>query len=182
MGKPLAKWSEPDFRVDSLIGWLDQHQLSYLRKDHPAVFTCEESAALVSDLPGQRTKNLFLRDRSGKRHFLVAVPPEKSVDLKALAKEIGCSKLSLGSPQRLQDRLGVEPGSVTLLGLVNDPDGQVEVVLDLAITQADRVRCHPLVNTCTLSLEQDSLQRFFELTGHDPSVLEIPQRGTRPAN
>lgn len=161
---------------ERVLEFLDQNELHYERVDHPPVFTCEQAQELVPPLTGQRTKNLFLRDRSGKRHFLVVVPPEKSVDLKRLASVIPSSKLSLGSPERLQKHLGVEPGSVTLLGLLNDAENRVEVILDECVDRAEKVRCHPLVNTSTLALERGSLTRFLELTGHPAQVIDVPVR------
>lgn len=164
---------------ERLLEFLNSNQLEYRKAEHPAVFTCEEAARWVPDeLGGARTKNLFLRDRPGKRHFLVAVPPSKSVDLKALAQVIPCSKLSLGSPERLQRCLGVTPGSVTLMALLNDSEHQVELLLDRDLAEADSIRCHPLVNTATLVIEQQTLREFLKLTGHQPSVLDIPERSS----
>ena len=162
--------------VERILEFLDQNKLNYERVDHPPVFTCEQAQELVPPLPGQRTKNLFLRDRKGKRHFLVVVPPEKSVDLKQLAQVIPSTKLSMGSPERLQRHLGVEPGSVTLLGLFNDTENRVEVILDAAVDQAERIRCHPLVNTATVSLERASLEQFLKITGHEFQVMQVPSR------
>lgn len=121
-----------------------------------------------------RTKNVFVRDRPGKRHFLVVVGYDKRVDLKALAEVLDTSKLSLGSSERLLQHLGVEPGSVTILGLFNDREQKVELVLDQPIAAAASVRCHPLVNTSTLELEAEGLARFLAATGHQPRVIEVP--------
>lgn len=156
--------------------FLAEHQVGYQRYDHPAVFTCEEAERLVPDMPAAKTKNLFLRDRKGKRHFLVVVGYEKQVDLAALSKVLPCSRLSMGSPERLKARLGVEPGSVTILALANDANNEVELVFDQPIAEADAVRCHPLVNTATLLLKSPELKRFLEATGHQPTILDVPAR------
>lgn len=163
-------------QAEPLYKLLSEHGIEYECCEHPAVFTCEEAERLVPDMEGAKTKNLFLRDRKGKRHFLVVVGYEKSVDLNALSKEIGCSKLSLGSAERLADRLGVVPGSVTILALMNDPEHQVELILDKSIAQAAAVRAHPLVNTATISLSRRALDRFLAVTGHEKNVLEVPGR------
>ena len=92
-------------------------------------------------------KNLFLRDKRGERHILVVVPHEKSVDLKAFAAVLGIKKLALASPDRLKEHLGIEPGAVSILGIVNDKRKKVEVVVDQAVWKADTWQCHPLVNT-----------------------------------
>lgn len=153
-----------------------EHGIAYELCEHPAVFTCEEAERLVPELGGTKTKNLFLRDRKGKRHFLVVVGYDKSVDLSALAGLLGCGKLSLGSAQRLSDRLGVIPGSVTILALVNDLEHQVELVLDQVIAAADSLCCHPLVNTATVTLRREDLAKFLKVTGHQARVVEVPAR------
>ncbi|MGE0493709.1 MAG: prolyl-tRNA synthetase associated domain-containing protein [Vulcanimicrobiota bacterium] len=148
--------------------------MDYRRHDHPPVYTCEEAERLVPAMEAARTKNVFVRDRPGKRHFLVVVGYDKRVDLKALAEVLDTSKLSLGSSERLLQHLGVEPGSVTILGLFNDREQKVELVLDQPIAAAASVRCHPLVNTSTLELEAEGLARFLAATGHQPRVIEVP--------
>ena len=84
------------------------HGIEYERHNHPPVFTVEEALRLVPPLPAAKTKNLFLRDRKGKRHFLVVVGYEKAVDLKALTSLLGVSKLGFASPQRLKRYLGID--------------------------------------------------------------------------
>ena len=163
-------------QAQPLYDFFSRHGIDYELCEHPAVFTCGEAEAHVPEMEGAKTKNLFLRDRKGTRHFLVVVGYDKSADLNALSKVLGCSKLSLGSPQRLADRLGVIPGSVTILALLNDTERQVELVLDKPIDEADSLCCHPLVNTATVSLRRAELDRFLELTGHRPRVVDVPAR------
>ncbi|MEE8584606.1 MAG: prolyl-tRNA synthetase associated domain-containing protein [Acidobacteriota bacterium] len=159
-----------------IFSCLSKLGIEYQRCDHPAVYTVEQSSRLVPYLPGAKTKNLFLRDRKGRRHWLVSVKSGKRVDLKATAPLLNTRKLSFASPERLQKYLSLEPGSVTLLGLINDHDRGVEVVIDRELWESDRIQCHPLVNTATLSLTRSDLQRFLESTGHLPQILDIPSR------
>ncbi|MGE4203418.1 MAG: prolyl-tRNA synthetase associated domain-containing protein [Vulcanimicrobiota bacterium] len=159
---------------EPLYHFLAAQGIDYRRHDHPPVYTCEEAERLVPAMEAARTKNVFVRDRPGKRHFLVVVGYDKRVDLKALAEVLDTSKLSLGSSERLLQHLGVEPGSVTILGLFNDREQKVELVLDQPIAAAASVRCHPLVNTSTLELEAEGLARFLAATGHQPRVIEVP--------
>jgi Ala-tRNA(Pro) deacylase len=100
------------------------------------------------------------------------------VDLKALSHVLGVSKLGFASPERLHRYLGVEPGAVSILGLINDVDGDgdVEVIVDEAVWRAAALRCHPLVNTSTLAIPQEGIQRFLEITGHPARVLNVPDR------
>lgn len=125
-------------------------------------------------MSGKDTKNLFLRDEKGKRHFLVTVGHEKQVDIKALKKVFDVQKLSFASPEQLKKHLGVEPGAVTLLGLVHDPEHVVEVFIDTAVWEAEAVCCHPLVNTATLCIPHEGLVTFLKATGHEPRILDIP--------
>ena len=157
--------------------FLADHDIEYERHDHPPVYTCEEALRLVPPLPAAKTKNLFLRDRKGRRHFLVAVGYEKAVDLKALAPLLGVRKLGFASAERLQRYLGVDPGSVSILGLVHDVNQEVEVIVDKDLWSAKAFQCHPLVNTSTLVISRDHIQRLLEITGHPVRVLDVPSRG-----
>ena len=154
--------------------FLDTHDIAYVRHDHPAVYTVEEADRLVPDLPGAKTKNLFLRDDKGKRHFLVLVPSDKRVNLKALKNVLGVKRISFGSPERLKKHLGIEPGAVSLLAVYNDDKQAVEVFMDRDLWAADTFLFHPLVNTSTLVVKKKDIERFLEATGHELNVVDIP--------
>jgi len=156
--------------------FLRRHAIAFERHDHPAVATCDDAARLLPPLPGAATKNLFLRDKSGERHILVIVGHETRVDLVRLAAALGTRKLALASPARLARHLGVEPGSVTVLGLVHDTSRSVEVVFDEPLWLAPAFQFHPLVNTATLILSKEGLVRFLEVTGHAPRILCVPRK------
>ena len=164
-----------------IYDFLDQHDIAYQRFDHPAVFTCEQAAELRAPLPGKDTKNLFLRDEKGKCHFLVIVGHEKQVDIKALKKLLGTQKLSFASPERLKQYLGVEPGAVTLLGLMSDVDHAVELFIDEAVWSAEAICCHPLVNTSTLCIPHQGMEKFLRETGHQPHVIDVPSLNSQEA-
>lgn len=160
----------------NILQFLSDHSIPYERVDHPAVFTCEEAERLVPPLPGADTKNLFLRDKKGQRHFLIVVGYEKSVDLKALSTVLEVPNLSFASPERLKTHLGIEPGAVSLLAAANDTVGAVQVVFDEDLWNAEILKCHPLVNTSTLAIQKTGIVRFFEILGHSFSVAPIPGR------
>jgi Ala-tRNA(Pro) deacylase len=162
--------------LTDIYAFLAENGIAYQRQDHPAIFTVDEGRRLVPPLPGSKTKNLFLRDRKGQRHFLVVVGYDKAVDLKRLKDLLGVSKLGFASPERLKKYLGVDPGSVSVLGVVNDSDAEVEVIFDEELWQAEKLQCHPLVNTSTLVISKDELERFLKITGHDVRVLVVPGR------
>jgi Ala-tRNA(Pro) deacylase len=156
--------------------FLRQHDISFQRFDHPAVFTCEESERLCPPMPGAHTKNLFLRDGKGKRYFLVVVGHTKSVDLKSLKALLNADKLSFAAPEKMQEYIGVLPGSATILGLVADTNHVVEVFIDEEIWNADIILCHPLVNTATVAIAKKDIEKFLTITGHTFSVIDVPAR------
>lgn len=160
----------------SIYTFLMDNGIEYEEVKHEAVFTCEEAEKMELTIDGVHTKNLFLRDRKGGNHYLVIVSYQKSVDLKSLAGVIGETKLSFGSPERLMKYLKLEPGSVSILGVMNDPDHNVQVVIDKEIWEASRVLCHPLVNTATLSISHEGLELFLCATGHKETVIDVPER------
>lgn len=155
--------------------FLAEHGIEHTWFDHPAVFTCEESADLP-EMPGADTKNLFLRDEKEERFFLVSVPHEKRVDLKALRHALGTRPLTFGSPEELQTMLGVTPGSVTIIGLINDHDRRMDLIIDQSLWDAPAICCHPLVNTATIVLEHDQLVKFLSATGHEARVMTVPEK------
>ena len=157
---------------ETLMATLDQLQISYLVHKHTPLRTVEDSKEYRGDMPGVHIKNLYLRDRK-KRNFLLVVGEDQSIDLKTLHQKIGCDRLSFGSADRLFEMLGVRPGAVSPLTLINDPDHKVELLLDKVLKTDDRIYAHPLVNDMTLGIEGRFLHRFFAHTGHQPQWLEF---------
>jgi Ala-tRNA(Pro) deacylase len=155
---------------------LDANGIAYKRYDHVAVFTCDEADSAMPPTGAAHTKNLFLRDKKGQRHWLLVTVCEKAVDLRRVAERIGADRLSLGSSERLAKYLSVTPGSVTLLALANDPQHQVSVLIDEDVWRAKQVQAHPLINTATLVISQADLRRFLTVTGHEPKVIPVENR------
>jgi len=159
-----------------IYGFLDRNDIAYTRYDHEAVYTCEQADRLNLDTRAAKTKNLFLRDRKARRHFLVTVGDEKSVDIKGLEGVLDVKGLSFASPERLMEYLGLSPGSVTILAALNDSRGAVEVIVDEGLWRYESIQCHPLVNTSTLVISRDDVERFLILTGHTPLIVNVPGR------
>ena len=162
-----------------LMEFLSKHGIHLVRHEHPPVMTVEESLRLVPKFPGAKTKNLFLRDKKGRRHFLVTVPHDKAVDIDAVAEIIGVNGLGFGSEERLVRYLGIRPGSVSLLALANDEARAVEFVIDKALWEAEAVHAHPLVNTATMVIPHTDLERFLAATGHEARVIDVPAKVQR---
>ena len=145
--------------------------------EHEAVFTVEESRDIKAAIPGEHTKNLFLKDAGGE-FWLVTVPAEMRVQLKALPQAIGCKRVSFGKPEDMHRLLGLTPGSVTPLGAINAEPGSITVVLDRSLAEAGRINVHPLRNTATIGLSGADTLRLLEHWGHAPIVADIPAQET----
>jgi Ala-tRNA(Pro) deacylase len=159
--------------LTDLPGFLDKHGINFARHDHPPVFTCEEELQHVPESGAARTKNLFMRDRRGKRHLLLVTLCSKSVSIADFAETSGADRLSFASPERLLKHLGVEPGAVTLLGLVNDSEHAVELYIDADVWAAPSIHAHPLRNDATFVLSHDDVIRFVAATGHQPRIVTV---------
>ena len=161
------------FDPQQLFARLNQLGIAHRSVEHPPVFTVEEAKALRGNLPGHHIKNLFLRNKKEEMWLVVALE-DRAIDLKRLGEVLGAGRLSFGSADRLKRYLGVDPGSVTPLSLVNDQAHAVRLVLDRGVADGGPVNAHPLVNTMTTALAPADLLRFFAATGHTPRWLDFP--------
>lgn len=157
----------------ALFDRLDALAISYEVHRHAPVFTVEEAQAVRDDVPGAHTKNLFLKDKKDN-FFLVVLEETAQIDLKTLHGPLGArSRLSFGKPERLAEYLGVRPGSVTALGVINDTGNRVQVVIDAPLLEHEVINAHPLSNDATLSVARSDLVRFLRNCGHEPLVLNL---------
>jgi Ala-tRNA(Pro) deacylase len=147
--------------------------IAYEVHEHASVFTVEESSRHTRHIKGAHTKNLFLKDKNGQ-FWLMTVPDDARVDLKALPGAIGCGRVSFGKGDDMERLLGISPGSVTALSAINDADGRVTFVLDAKLAAAETVNCHPLRNSATLNLRPNDLVRALTHWQHQPMIAAIP--------
>lgn len=141
--------------------------------EHEAAFTVESSHRVAAHVPGVHVKNLFLKDKNG-RFWLVTVPADIRVALKALPKVIGCARVSFANAEDMERLIGVTPGSVTPLAAINDATGMVTVVLDASLPDAAQLNCHPLRNTASIALSGPDLLRALCHWQHEPIIAPIP--------
>ncbi len=160
--------------TSDLLQFLKDYGIAYSYHEHAAVYTSRQARELIGPLPGASAKNLFLRDKRGKRHFLLTMDDRKNADLKALAANQRISGLSLASPERLMRYLGVSPGAVSLMSLVNDKEGEVEVLIDEDLWSSGALQCHPLINTATLVIPLEGVITFLSIIHHPPKLVKIP--------
>ena len=155
---------------EQLLDHLAALNIDVCTHHHPALRTVEDSKRLRGDLPGAHCKNLFLKDKK-KQLWLIVALEDAVIDLKSLRHDIGAANLSFGKPELLAEILGVIPGSVSPFALINDPGLCVNVVLDRQMMALDLLNYHPLTNTMTTAISNDSLRRFIHSIGHQP--LEV---------
>jgi len=133
--------------------FLSKKNVDFEKMEHEAVHTMEDMQKAGICEKGMVFKNLFLRDAKGKTHYLVSIPEEKAVDLKKLAEQIGSTKLSFASAERLEKYLSVSQGCVSPFGILNDENHEVIVVFDKAVSEEEKVGVHPNDNTATVWLK-----------------------------
>lgn len=159
--------------VKDIFSILADLSIQYQRINHVPVYTSEQARALVPKTDAASAKNLFLKDKKGKNHYLLVFDDLKMVDFDRLSGQVGSTRLSLASPRRLDAFLGVDPGAVSLLALVNDPDQKVQLLMDHDLWNEEFLQVHPLVNTATLVVAMEDIKRFLQAVGHEVCLVEI---------
>jgi Ala-tRNA(Pro) deacylase len=152
---------------------LKQLDIPYTRYEHAPVNTIQEIDDMKLEMEGLHCKNLFVRNHSGNTHYLILVSQEKRVDLKQLAKQIGSTRLSFASEERLMKHLGLTPGSVTPFGLLKDEDRKVKVVIDEDLKDSQYICLHPNTNSATVSILYKDLIKFLDWRGNEYSYTKV---------
>lgn len=160
---------------DALLAQLDDWGIGYRLHQHVSLRTVEDAKAVEDQfmVPGEnalRVKNLYLRDKK-KRNYLVTLQQDREIDLKGLGAELGIGNLSFGSADRLMENLGIRPGAVSPLAMINGAEKGVRFFMDAAAKEADVIYVHPLVNDRTLAMERADLMAFFERVGCEVTWL-----------
>lgn len=175
LSEATAAMPDPAEREAAVYRRFSELGITWRTHEHPAVFTVEQARDLRGTLPGTHTKNLFLEDRKG-RHWLVAAREELSVDLNALAKQIGAPRFSFGKTERMMELLRVPPGSVNPFAVMNDHEERVTMILDEKLTDG-MLNFHPMRNDRTTAITARDLMRFLKHCRHEPMVVNLPERG-----
>ncbi len=156
-----------------LFAFLDKLGIAHRTIKHPPVFTVDEARALRGQIAGGHTKNLFLRDKRGTLYLVTALE-DADIELKSLHRRLGANgRFSFGPAELMRATLGVEPGSVTPFGALNDTCQQVTIVLDAAMMAHETLNFHPLLNTMTTTIGRDDLVRFLAATGHTARIEPV---------
>jgi Ala-tRNA(Pro) deacylase len=161
---------------EDLFARLDALGIAHATTRHRPVFTVAESAELKAQMPGGHTKNLFLKDKKGALFLLCAIA-DTVIDLNAVSRLIGAGRFSFGNAELLMRHLGVEPGSVTLFALINDPERTVTLILDEALFARDPVNFHPLRNDATTAVSPADMLKFVRALDREPIRLAFDAAG-----
>jgi Ala-tRNA(Pro) deacylase len=156
----------------TLLDYLRDSGVDHRVYTHEPVFTVAEAERVSGEILGTHTRNLFLRDKK-ETMFLVTLRHDTRVDLKKLAGVLGAGKLSFGSPERLWTYLGVTPGSVTPLAILNDSEKRVQLVLEKGMMAEDLVNFHPLINSMTVGMTPTGLMTLLEKHAMTPQILDL---------
>ena len=149
-------------RERDTYAFLDALGIDYARVDHAPADTMEICRGIEAVLGAHICKNLFLCNRQQTAFYLLMMPGDKPFRTKELSAQIGSSRLSFATPAHMEEYLGVAPGSVSVLGLINDKEERVRLLIDADLLKNERIGCHPCVNTSTLRLRTtDLLSRFL---------------------
>ena len=153
---------------------LDKLNIPYERIDHDAADTMEACEVIDQKLGVTMCKNLFLRNQQKTTFFLLLIPGDKKFMTKDLSKQLGISRLSFAEPEFMEKYLNITPGSVSVLGLMNDKDWYVDLLIDKDVLDAEYIGCHPCMNTSSLKIKtKDVIEKIIPAMNHEFTVVKL---------
>ena len=162
---------EKEIRVYDLLDSLD---IAYQRIDHEAAMTMEACAEVDKVLDATICKNLLLCNRQNTAFYLLMIPGDKVFKTKDLSHQIGSSRLSFAAPEYMERYLDITPGSLSVLGLMNDKEGAVQLLIDEDVLKGEYIGCHPCINTSSLRLRtEDLMKKIIPAMGHAPRMVQL---------
>lgn len=170
-GRPQDKRIDKEERVYDL---LDQLNIDYQRIDHEEANTMEVCLEIEKSLKSTICKNLFLVNSNKSQYYLLMLKENKKFKTKVISKQINSSRLSFGSDEKMLEYLDITPGSVSLLGLMNDHDFKVQLLMDKDLLQDEYLGCHPCINTSSLRIKmKDVFEKIIPSLHHEPIFVEV---------
>lgn len=162
---------EKEIRV---YDFLDRLGISYQYIDHEAAMTMEACAAVDAVLGTAMCKNLLLCNRQNTDFYLLLLPGDKPFKTKDLSKQIGSSRLSFAAAEYMEEFLDITPGSLSVLGLMNDRDNRVQLLIDEDVLKGEYIGCHPCINTSSLRIRTEDLtHKIIPAMGHTPRLVTL---------
>lgn len=162
-----------DLDKEKVYKTLDEKGINYEVVEHEAVFTIEEMDKLDITSKGNVVKNLFVRNAKGNEHYLIVLGKDKKANLSNVQEQLGCTKLSFGSDERLMKHLKLTKGAVSPFGILNNEDHKVVVVFDKDLMGMKRLGIHPNDNTATVFIDFDDLKKLLESEGSKIKYIKI---------
>ena len=154
--------------------FLDRVGIPYHTCDHPAAYTMEDCLAVDSALGTRMCKNLFLCNRQETDFYLLLMPDDKPFRTKQLSQQLGCSRLSFADGKYMEMLLDITPGALSLMGLINDQEHRVHLLVDEDLLTDEYIGCHPCVNTASVKLTtKDAFGAFLTATGHELTPVHL---------
>ena len=172
-GRP-QNWAERLSKEQRVYDLLDSLGIDYQRIDHEATMTMEACAAVDEVLDATICKNLLLCNRQETDFYLLMIPGDKHFKTSALSKQIGSSRLSFADGKYMEQFLDITPGSLSVLGLMNDREGRVKLLIDEDVLKGEFFGCHPCINTASLRLRTaDLMERIIPAMGHEARMVTL---------
>lgn len=154
---------------------LDSLGIEYQRTDHGHADTMEACNKIDKILGTIICKNLFLCNRQKTDFYLLMMPSDKPFKTKDITKQLGCARLSFASEEYMEEYLNIKPGAVSIMGLMNDTENHVQLVIDRPVVESDTMGCHPCVNTSSLKLKtKDVMEKFLPAVHHKAIIVDLP--------
>ena len=155
--------------------FLEGLNIDYYRVDHEAAMTMEACIAVDAVLETTMCKNLMLCNRQCTDFYILLTPGDKKFKTSVLSKQIGTSRLSFADGQYMEAYLDITPGSLSVLGLMNDKENRVKLLIDKDVLNGDYIGVHPCVNTASLKIKtSDLIEKIIPAMGHEPTYVELP--------
>jgi Ala-tRNA(Pro) deacylase len=156
-----------------VIAYLDELSIPYEIHEHPPLATVEEALPYWEPIDATHCKNLFFRNHKGNKHFLVILDHRRQLIIRDLEQRLKQGKISFASPKRMERYLGVEGGSVSAFGIINDHENHVHLFLDDRLKDAKRISFHPNENTATFVISFASFIKFLESSGNSYEFIAL---------
>lgn len=156
--------------------FLDKLEIEYYRVDHNEADTMEKCEKIEKELKTVICKNLFLCNRQKTEYYLLMMPGDKVFKTKDFSPLMGSSRLSFGTSEDLEKMLDLTPGSVSIMGLINDNEHKIHLAIDKDVLVPEFVGCHPCINTSSLKIRtKDLLEKYLPAVGHTPTLVSLPR-------
>ena len=172
-GRPGTKKERPDKEI-RVYDLLDSLHVTYERLDHEPAMNMEVCGQTETVLQAMICKNLFLCNRQETNFYLLMIPADRVFRTKVLSKQLGVSRLSFAPEKYMEEFLNITPGSVSVMGLMNDVNHRVQLVIDADVLKSEYFGCHPCINTSSLRIRtEDLLGKIIPAMGHEPVIVEL---------